>query len=963
MPQPFNNAVVTDAGTELLIKAQFGEAAIEFTRIAVGDGIYMEEEKDTKILQQATGLKSMKNTFGISGITISSENSVKITALITNYNIITEEVLVTEGYYINEIGLYAREKGAEGTEILYSLAVSSGQHGDFLPGYDGYPAEIFHEYYVVTSNTAEITIQGDMKVPALADDLQAHAKDKGIHITEKERDVWDAKLDKIGDASNLSTVFTQAESRENIASGENLSTVLGKVKKWFVDLKAVAFTGSYLDLSDKLTIESELNIASENPVQNKVVTDALDNKLPKTGTAASASKWSSPRSINGMSIDGTANRTNYGICSTSASTAAKTVTCNGFGLLTGAEITVKFMYTNTASNPTLNVNSLGAKPIYYRGSAISASYLGANRTYTFRYNGAQWDFVGDINVNTDSNTWKANTASSEGYVAKGSGNANKVWKTDANGNPAWREDWSNLDYLPTVYKEDSIQMGRAEGSTIGVNSSTIGTNLDVSGNHSMAVGTDTVVAGNGCFSFGLENSITPLPNAETKGSFICGYRNVITGSSGSYSEGRDNKIQNEKKGNFVHVEGIENTIKDSNTTHLGGWGNVVQHSGISFIHAKNSTITNPLETIQTGISVFGGYHNLIRTDESQTGENNSNLHYSFVEGYGHKINNAEGMHVEGVENEIQNSYNSSYTHVEGRENVVSAKFSHVEGYRNNASGLVCHVQGYHCQANSDFASVMGRYNKETTGSFYELNDAVQNIGDAFIIGNGTNEALSNALRVTYLGDIYGTKAFQSSGADYAEFIKPWADGNPDNEDRVGYFVTVKDGFLEKAKEGDYIAGITSGNPSIVGNADEDYYWRYERDEFNRIVMEDVPELVEKKDENGDFMFEGDMEESDGIAQNPVMVESGNMVKNARMKLSEDYDPELQKDYIERKDRKEWDYVGMLGVLPVRDDGTCIPGQFCKCKEGGVASLAKERRFDTYMVLERISENVVSVILK
>lgn len=149
----------------------------------------------------------------------------------------------------------------------------------------------------------------------------------------------------------------------------------------------------------------------------------------------------------------------------------------------------------------------------------------------------------------------------------------------------------------------------------------------------------------------------------------------------------------------------------------------------------------------------------------------------------------------------------------------------------------------------------------------------------------------------------------------------------------------------------------------MGNADEDYYWKYERDEFNRIVMEDVPELVEKKDENGDFVFEGDMEESDGIAQNPVMVESGNMVKNARMKLSEDYDPELQKDYIERKDRKEWDYVGMLGVLPVRDDGTCIPGQFCKCAEGGIASFAKERGFDTYMVLERITENVVSVILK
>ena len=50
---------------------------------------------------------------------------------------------------------------------------------------------------------------------------------------------------------------------------------------------------------------------------------------------------------------------------------------------------------------------------------------------------ATWDVIhGEI----DKNTWTANSASADGYVTKGSGHANKVWKTDANGNPGWRDD-------------------------------------------------------------------------------------------------------------------------------------------------------------------------------------------------------------------------------------------------------------------------------------------------------------------------------------------------------------------------------------------------------------------------------------------------------------------------------------------------------------------------------------------
>ena len=57
--------------------------------------------------------------------------------------------------------------------------------------------------------------------------------------------------------------------------------------------------------------------------------------------------------------------------------------------------------TNTAASPTLNVNGTGAKPIVYRGSAIAAGYLAANRVYEFVYDGTNYALVGDIDTNTN----------------------------------------------------------------------------------------------------------------------------------------------------------------------------------------------------------------------------------------------------------------------------------------------------------------------------------------------------------------------------------------------------------------------------------------------------------------------------------------------------------------------------------------------------------------------------------
>lgn len=165
-------------------------------------------------------------------------------------------------------------------------------------------------------------------------------------------------------------------------------------------------TGLQDELDTKVETLSDLGVSATATELNYVdgvtsnIQTQLNGKLSTSANAASASKLATARNINGMSFDGSANRFNYGTCSTAAATAAKTVSCTGFSLATGAEITVKFTVTNTASSPTLNVNSTGAKAIYYNGAAISAGYLKANKTYTFRYNGTQYDLVGDIDTNT-----------------------------------------------------------------------------------------------------------------------------------------------------------------------------------------------------------------------------------------------------------------------------------------------------------------------------------------------------------------------------------------------------------------------------------------------------------------------------------------------------------------------------------------------------------------------------------
>lgn len=85
----------------------------------------------------------------------------------------------------------------------------------------------------------------------------------------------------------------------------------------------------------------------------------------------------------------------YGVCSTAADTAAKTVTINNFALTTGSMVVVKFTYANSVASPTLNVNGTGAKAIKrYGTTAVSTGTTTtgwvAGAVQMFTYDGTNW---------------------------------------------------------------------------------------------------------------------------------------------------------------------------------------------------------------------------------------------------------------------------------------------------------------------------------------------------------------------------------------------------------------------------------------------------------------------------------------------------------------------------------------------------------------------------------------------
>ena len=349
---------------------------------------------------------------------------------------------------------------------------------------------------------------------------------------------------------------------------------------------------------------------------------------------------------------------------------------------------------------------------------------------------------------------------------------------------------------------------------------------------------------------------------------------------------------------------------------------------------------------------------------------------------GGQNNNAKALYsanVGGTQNTISASYSAN---VGGSQNTISAKYSaNFGGLKNNVSAEKCAtIGGEECSVSSPKSVTVGGNKAKITGwcsntlggseitaqNFQVVAGHLNKIGtdnagssgtngDAFIIGNGTSDtSRSNAFRVTYAGGVYALSSFKSTGADYGEYFE-WEDGNSNNEDRRGLFVTLNGNKIKLANDGDYILGVISANASIIGNTyDDTWQGMYKTDVFGAPLTQ----IIHHDDEYGELIVpdkDEDGNELETTHTEQILIRKA--YDSEEYILNEDYDS--SQEYMPRSQRKEWAVVGLIGQLVVVDDGSCYANGYCKVGKNGIATMSSSG----YRVLSRLDENHIKIYVK
>ncbi|MDP4117575.1 MAG: peptidase G2 autoproteolytic cleavage domain-containing protein [Bacillota bacterium] len=239
-----------------------------------------------------------------------------------------------------------------------------------------------------------------------------------------------------------------------------------------------------------------------------------------------------------------------------------------------------------------------------------------------------------------------------------------------------------------------------------------------------------------------------------------------------------------------------------------------------------------------------------------------------------------------------------------------------------AGGYYTQAHGCYTIAAHEGAVIYGKYGASPENYSWSL-------------ANGTSLASQGlAVKILQNGNICADGTLSSPCADYAELFE-WQDGNPDKEDRSGYFVKLIVDKIAKTDEFDTPLGVISAVPAIIGDSGE-MHWqgKYVTDDFGRIQYHDVliPAVTDK---------------------------DGNIIEEERYELQPVLNPDWDssQEYVPRLKRPEWTTVGVLGKLTVYDDGSLQQGDLCRAGEGGKAVKSIN---NGYPVLKRIAVDKVLI---
>lgn len=391
-------------------------------------------------------------------------------------------------------------------------------------------------------------------------------------------------------------------------------------------------------------------------------------------------------------------------------------------------------------------------------------------------------------------------------------------------------------------------------------------------------------------------------------------------ASGVYSHAEGTKTT--AVGYASHAEG-EATKANYEASHAEGFDTTASGAAA---HAEG------MNTTASGYAAHAEGQNVTASGENSHAEGN---------GTGARGDNS---HAEGIDT----TASGTNSHAEGNGTTALGDNSHAGGLNTQAKGNCSFVHGKEAIANGQVSFAAGYGNQ--AGAFQAVfgKNAVLKEGAAsedeqsadkslFVIGYGTTTTRANAFRVTGAGKCMGAQSFGSSGADYAEFFE-WRDGNKKAEDRRGLFVTLDGDKIRLATAADdYIVGVISANPSVVGDVQsENWHGMYKKDVFGQPLTETV-EVPESTDE----------ETGEVVSAHTI----------TRYVVNPDYDPD--EEYTSREFRKEWACVGLMGKLVVVDDGTCEVNGYCKAADGGKAT-----KSDTgYRVMKRIDSTHIQILYR